>query len=156
MTRQTFQGSGQELSAEFGIEVRKDQFPAANLFLPIGTRELEKSLLRMLGEAKRRGYSLKYIELILTNDAEQSAINKQFLGLRGPTNILSFPDPSEESGTLFLSIPTFCREYFFYGQEPACYLSRLLAHGVAHLCGLDHGEEMDGLCEELIKAGEGN
>lgn len=155
---QNFRDAGDNRSGTFGAIVRKDQFPAANLFLHVEIRELEKALAKTLGEVEKRGYRLKNIELILTDDAEQGALNEKFLGLRGPTNILSFPDPSEESGTLFLSMPTFERESFFYGQDPASYLARLLAHGIAHLCGLEHGEAMDELCEELIKvweAGEG-
>ena len=41
------------------------------------------------------------------------------------------------------SLDTLRRECLLYGQEPAEHALRLLAHGMAHLCGLDHGEQMD-------------
>lgn len=45
-------------------------------------------------------------------------------------------------GTLILSVDTLLREAYLYGQNPHKYAIRLLAHGLAHLLGYEHGEDM--------------
>lgn len=113
---------------------------------PLARREvlaLVDTLLLVLG---LRGCRLS---LTLVDDAGVAALNAKFLGCKGPTNILSFPegdpDRPEELGALFLSVETLAREAFLYGQDPQEHLARLLAHGILHLAGHDHGVEMDTL-----------
>jgi len=132
------------------------------------TRLLE-AILDVLG-LEGSGFSLK-----LTDDREIASLNAAFLGCSGPTNILSFPavdgseddpDPSAEEeavylGELALSVDALGRETDLYGQEPTAHLVRLLAHGLLHLAGFDHGEEMYGLTDIAVDmvvpalAGEG-
>ncbi|MDO9632355.1 MAG: rRNA maturation RNAse YbeY, partial [Humidesulfovibrio sp.] len=38
------------------------------------------------------------------------------------------------------------------GQDPARHLARLLAHGVLHLCGHDHGPDMEALTDLAVDA----
>lgn len=52
-------------------------------------------------------------------------------------------------GTLVLSVDTLERECILYGQNPHKHAIHLLAHGLAHLLGYDHGEEMQQLTELL-------
>ena len=52
-------------------------------------------------------------------------------------------------GTLILSVDTLERECVLYGQKPHRHATHLLAHGLAHLLGYDHGEEMQQLTELL-------
>jgi len=52
-------------------------------------------------------------------------------------------------GTLVLSIDTLERECILYGQTPHKHATHLLAHGLVHLLGYDHGEEMQQLTELL-------
>lgn len=120
--------------------------PAATLDprFPLARRELTalvESLLAALGLHGSR------LSLTLVDDAGVAALNAKFLNCTGPTNILSFPegDPDcpQELGSLFLSVETLAREAFLYGQNPAEHLARLLAHGILHLAGHDHGPEMD-------------
>ena len=85
--------------------------------------------------------------------------NKEQMNAYGPTNILSFPENDSKTvfigkaqsaimknrsslGTLILSIDTLLREAYLYGQNPQTHAVRLLAHGLAHLLGYDHGKEM--------------
>ena len=135
-----------------GISVASG-FPAAYLCLPYGRREIAWILGRMAAKARELGHRLESVELWLSDDAGQAATNLRCMGLKGPTNILSFPD--EGGGALSLAPLTYARERFFYGQEEREYFLRLLAHGMAHLCGLEHGTEMERLCEELAAAGRG-
>lgn len=94
------------------------------------------------------------VELVLVRDGEIAALNAVHLGCTGPTNILSFPDSADDGhlGSLALSVDTLHRECRLYGQNPAEYARRLLAHGLAHLCGYDHGPLMDAACAELEAA----
>lgn len=160
---------------------------------PFSRRELEAVL-----DAMRRvcGLDGVFLELILAGDGLISAINEDFLGCAGPTNILSFP-PAPGTGTapqnratsgtnplppvrrqgfaeaplrslaqanrsgrganggasLVLSLDTFERECLLYGQDAAEHLLRLLAHGMAHVGGLDHGPAMDAAQDAAFAAG---
>ena len=55
-------------------------------------------------------------------------------------------------GWLALSTDALLRECFLYGQTTEEHCIRLLAHGVVHLAGLDHGPDMDRLAEKLEAA----
>uniref|UniRef100_I2Q3B6 Endoribonuclease YbeY n=1 Tax=Desulfovibrio sp. U5L TaxID=596152 RepID=I2Q3B6_9BACT len=95
-------------------------------------------------------------DLRLVGDGEMAALNRDYLGLTGPTNVLSFPadDPGrpEYLGEMAVSLDTVAREAFLYGQDPATHLVRLLAHGFLHLFGLDHGPLMEALTEHAVEA----
>ena len=95
------------------------------------------------------------VELVFVRDAEIASLHRQFLDRRGPTNCLAFPDTRRPGaftgGSLFVSLDTLHRECLLYGQPSVIHLRRLLAHGLAHLAGFDHGEAMEALCATLEK-----
>ena len=102
------------------------------------------------------------LDVMLADDAFISKLNAAFLSCPGPTNILSFPPFAcyrPESGAvpgggiLVLSLDALWRESLLYGQEEAEYALRLLAHGMSHLAGFDHGNEMDAAQEKALAAG---
>jgi probable rRNA maturation factor len=113
------------------------------------TRVIE-AILQTLGLAGA------HLSLTLLDDPGIAVMNAKYLDCQGPTNILSFPeaDPArpESLGALFLSVDTLAREAFLYGQEPARHLARLLAHGILHLAGHDHGPDMETLTELAVDA----
>ncbi|MDR3641536.1 MAG: rRNA maturation RNase YbeY [Humidesulfovibrio sp.] len=122
---------------------------------PLARRELAalvETLLAALGLCGSR------LTLTLLDDAGIAALNAKYLRCQGPTNILSFPegdpDAPKELGALFLSVETLAREAFLYEQEPGAHLARLLAHGILHLAGYDHGEEMDALTDLAVGIAE--
>lgn len=82
------------------------------------------------------------IELYLVDDCHIAALNRQFLGCAGPTNIITFPSDGG-GGCLFLSLDTLARESWLYGQKGLEHFLRLLAHGFGHLAGLEHGQRME-------------
>lgn len=120
---------------------------------PLARRELLALVERLLVSLDLEGGRLS---LTLLDDAGIAGLNSRYLGCQGPTNILSFPegDPErpEELGALFLSVETLAREVFLYGQEPGAHLARLLAHGILHLAGHDHGPHMDALTDSAVAA----
>lgn len=96
-------------------------------------------------------------ELQLVDDGEIALLNKQFMNCVGPTNVLSFPAGEEEGGdddgslgSLALSVDTLVREAELYGQPPVAHLARLLAHGILHLAGYDHGDAMYDLTDAAV------
>ena len=102
------------------------------------------------------GLSGKTLSLRLVTDPEMEALNRDYLGLPGPTNVLSFPldDPGDPAylGDMAVSVDTVAREAFLYGQDPARHFARMLCHGILHLAGLDHGDEMFGLTDAAVDA----
>jgi probable rRNA maturation factor len=130
------------------------RYSAAAWLLPLDRRELVTALAAMLAvcEAAQVPCAPPAVELHLVDDAAIGAANRRCLGCTGPTNVLSFPGGCDSPGTLLFSLDTLRRECLLYGQEPAEHALRLLAHGMAHLCGLDHGEEMDAVSQILMDA----
>ncbi|BCS87682.1 rRNA maturation RNase YbeY [Pseudodesulfovibrio sediminis] len=100
--------------------------------------------------------------LTLVDDQEIARLNQEYLGCVGPTNILSFPAHEADSplnasdedslflGELALSVDALGRETDLYGQHPLEHLARLLAHGILHLAGFDHSEEMFELNDQAV------
>jgi probable rRNA maturation factor len=91
-------------------------------------------------------------DLRLVEDGEMAELNSQFLGLAGPTNVLSFPDESaaDHMGHVAICADAVLRESLLYGQDPYEHFLRLLAHGLLHLAGHEHGEEMEQATERAV------
>ncbi|HIU17968.1 MAG TPA: rRNA maturation RNase YbeY [Candidatus Avidesulfovibrio excrementigallinarum] len=134
--------------------------------LPLDVRALRQALAGMLCAARRYSTSApSCVELMLVRDGDMACCNSDAMGCVGPTNILSFPPGDAEQGgleasdnmpdmpgSLILSVDAVWREAFLFRQEPQEHLLRLLAHGMGHLCGLDHGPEMDSLCDNILNS----
>lgn len=128
---------------------------------PLTRRELTGVVEAIL---EALGLSGAHLSLTLLDDPAMALLNARYLGCQGPTNILSFPeaDPARPDeidserpvalGALFLSVDTLAREAFLYGQEPGRHLARLLSHGILHLCGHDHGPDMEALTDLAVDA----
>ncbi len=120
--------------------------------LPLSRSELFPLLVLIL---RCLGLQDRDLFLDCVDDSTIAALNETFMGCTGPTNILSFPASPDESGTvlgeLALSIDTLSREIHLYGQDPQEHLVRLLAHGILHLAGYDHGETMYSLTEMAVE-----
>jgi len=93
------------------------------------------------------------VEVRFVDDGEIARLNGEFLGLPGPTNVLSFPgDAPGYLGEMVVSADAAAREAALYGQEPTAHLARLLAHGLLHLAGHGHGRRMDALTDMAVDA----
>ena len=115
-------------------------------------RELSAGLEQILECFGLRG---KGCDLLLADDRSLRELNRAYLGLDGPTNVLSFPEAGKDSeghlGNICLSVETLFREALLYGQDPAEHLIRLLCHGVLHLAGHEHGPAMQALTEQGLQ-----
>lgn len=105
------------------------------------------------------------ISVLLTDDEAMAALNAQWRGKEGPTNVLSFPGedgPSVPGGPVFLgdivlAFETLEREAAGDGKPFSDHLAHLVVHGVLHLRGYDHdtddeAAEMEALETEMLVA----
>jgi probable rRNA maturation factor len=115
---------------------------------PLDMRQLPQFARRLLDLLGLRWMTP---EIRLVDDREMAALNMEFLGIPGPTNVLAFPGEDDGTeGLVVLNMDALRRESFLYGQDPLEHLTRLLAHAFLHLAGLDHGPEMDAATDMAV------
>lgn len=102
------------------------------------------------------------IAVLLTDDATLRDLNNRFRGKDKPTNVLSFPAPSNPEGHLgdiALAYGVCAAEALDQGKTLSAHLQHLVAHGVLHLVGFDHETEAEAEAmearERIILAGLG-
>lgn len=88
------------------------------------------------------------LTVLVTSDDEVRTLNHQFLGIDEPTDVLSFPDESEDFveggdaepylGDIAISLPMAMRQAEQVGHSLDAEMDHLLVHGILHLCGYDH------------------
>jgi probable rRNA maturation factor len=82
------------------------------------------------------------VDVLLTGDATLRQLNKTFRGKNKPTDVLSFPAPTEiahlHAGDLAISLETAARQATTYGHALRDEVKILLLHGLLHLSGEDH------------------
>ena len=103
------------------------------------------------------------VSILWTDDTEMAGLNQQFRQKQGSTNILSFPaseelpdnvlSPSVSGqsvsselvflGDMALSFDVVTKEARQNGQKAEHHLAHLLLHGLLHLAGYDHQEEIE-------------
>lgn len=92
------------------------------------------------------------IDLLILDNTASSQLNQTYLQASGPTNILSFPlDDPKHLGCLALCLPMLYTEAKLYNLAPEKHALNLLAHGLLHLLGYDHGLVMDHLQQQLCQ-----
>ncbi len=127
----------------------------AGWLCPIPARKLKTIINAMLKVVPN---SLGHIALYVVRDGEIMQLNNEHLSCHGPTNVLSFPSElltagQENPHTIVISVDTLKRECLLYGQDIVEHFLRLLAHGLGHVAGYDHGDEMFSLCEQMEDVG---
>lgn len=87
-----------------------------------------------------------FVTVLLTDDAEIRALNREYRRQDKATNVLSFPAHATavgRLGDLALAYETCAREAAEQGKPLAHHLQHLVVHGVLHLLGDDHAEDAD-------------
>jgi probable rRNA maturation factor len=109
----------------------------------------EDLLARALAATAEAEGALGSISLLLGDDAAIAAMNQQFRGKEGPTNVLSFP-PAETGGgedgflgDIALAVETIVAEAEFQGKRFENHAAHLAVHGFLHLLGYDHIDAAD-------------
>lgn len=87
------------------------------------------------------------ITLVLTDDQQLHELNRDYLGVDAPTDVLSFPasetDPETGAtylGDILISIPRAAQQAQAAGHPLEAEVQLLVVHGVLHLLGHDHAE----------------
>lgn len=85
--------------------------------------------------------------IVLTDDAQLRELNREYLGLDAPTDVLSFPsseiDPETGIpyfGDILISIPRAVQQAQAAGHPVEAEVQLLVVHGTLHLLGHDHAE----------------
>ena len=99
-------------------------------------------LTRFLNRARTAIGLLGAVDVLLTGDSTLRRLNKSFRGKDKPTDVLSFPAPSEfaarHAGDLAISLETASVQAKIYGHTLRDEVRILLLHGLLHLSGEDH------------------
>ena len=90
------------------------------------------------------------VTLVVTTDEEVAALNEQYRGTPGPTDVLSFgagpnafTPPGEPTylGDIIISYPRCVEQAQQIGHPTSREICLLTIHGVLHLLGYDHATE---------------
>jgi len=125
----------------------------------------EAAVLAALAGSKARVTGAAELSILLTNDAEQHELNRQWRGKDSSTNVLSFPQIEPFGpvtgllGDISLARETLEREAAEQGVTFEAHFTHLVVHGFLHILGYDHmteeeAVEMEGL-ETVILHGLG-
>jgi probable rRNA maturation factor len=138
-----------------------------------GAPALDTRRLRAIAERMLRALDLEEAELsvLLTDDPTIRDLNRAHRGKDKPTDVLAFPLDLEDGpprrgghdekpallGDVVISLDTAARQARSRKRELLAEVRFLLAHGVLHLIGYDHGtrtekQEMDRLTRRLVRA----
>jgi len=87
------------------------------------------------------------LTIVLTDDAQLHELNREYLGVDAPTDVLSFPasetDPETGAtylGDILISIPRATQQAQASGHPVEAEVQLLVVHGTLHLLGHDHAE----------------
>lgn len=108
---------------------------------PVSSALLEKAADTALAHQGARGD----LTIVLTDDARLQQLNRDYLGIDAPTDVLSFPaaetDPDSGSsylGDILISMPRAREQARLAGHPVEQETQLLIVHGVLHLLGYDH------------------
>lgn len=94
------------------------------------------------------------LSVLLTNDAEQQELNRQWRGKDASTNVLSFPQVEGQGavfgllGDISLAYETVSREAVEQDKTFEAHFAHLLVHGMLHILGFDHESVKEALAME--------
>jgi probable rRNA maturation factor len=126
-----------ELTLSLGYGLARRGLPSATSF----RRWVDAAL-----SDKRRSAELA---IRLVDAAEGQQLNRDYRGKDYPTNVLSFPVklppgvPLPLLGDLVLCAPVIAKEAAEQGKPLAAHYAHLTIHGVLHLLGMDHQNDLE-------------
>jgi probable rRNA maturation factor len=107
--------------------------------IPINVAELQKFALRVIphclqlrSRTRTDLNKLQEIFVWLISDRRLSRLHRQFLGQKGPTDVLTF-----QHGEIFISVETAKRHARVFGHSLMRELQLYIVHGLLHLHGFD-------------------
>ena len=104
-----------------------------------------------LSHAKDTILKKKYeLSITCVGQAKMQAINLKHRNIDKPTDILSFPI-DDSIGEIYLCFDMIEKKAKLFNISTKEYTEYVLVHGMVHLLGLDHGDEMDALEKKFTK-----
>ncbi len=97
------------------------------------------------------------LSIVLGDDAQQRALNRDWRGIDKPTNVLSFPQIEPFGplagliGDVILAHETLVREAAEQQLSLEDHFTHLVVHGVLHILGYDHLEADEALVMERLE-----
>ncbi|MDQ6766479.1 MAG: rRNA maturation RNase YbeY [Candidatus Eremiobacteraeota bacterium] len=120
---------------------------------------LRRVVLHVLGQAAPQ--VVGDLTVLVTDDHTMRSLNRRYRNKDATTDVLAFPlgdglRREEPWGDVVISHETARRQARRYGATTAEEMTRLLVHGLLHLCGYDHHERaqaarMHGLTRCLMR-----
>ena len=117
----------------------------------------DRAVFEALAQSKARVTGLAELSIVLTDDAEQQELNRDWRGMDKPTNVLSFPQIEPFGavtgiiGDIVLARETLEREAAELDKPFAHHFTHLVVHGFLHILGYDHIDEADALQMEGLE-----
>jgi probable rRNA maturation factor len=115
----------------------------------------EQAIRAWAGLALQQAEERREVVVRVVDEAEITALNRQYRGKDGPTNVLSFPCEgfpgvtTRPLGDVVICAPVVAAESVTQGKSPESHWAHLVIHGVLHLLGYDHHADTDAQRMEL-------
>jgi len=93
----------------------------------------------------------------IVDEAEITALNRQYRGKDGATNVLSFPFEgmpgvvTEQLGDIVICAPVVAAEAVTQGKSLQAHWAHIVIHGVLHLLGYDHHRDAEAQTMEALE-----
>jgi probable rRNA maturation factor len=126
---------------------------------PSAAATVRKAIAAAASAARKSGGE---VNVVLADDAVLRALNRDWLGIDKPTNVLSFPARvlkagmrPAPAGDIVIAFETVKRESAKDGIALRHHLAHLAVHGFLHLMGYDHqtdkqADVMEGLERDIL------
>lgn len=117
----------------------------------------ERAVLEALKQSKAKVKGAAELSILLTNDEEQHALNREWRGKDSSTNVLSFPQIEPFGpvigilGDITLARETLEREAVEQGVSFTDHFTHLVVHGFLHILGYDHLTDAEALQMESLE-----
>ena len=113
--------------------------------------------MEALSQSGARVKGAAELSILLTNDEEQHALNKEWRGKDSSTNVLSFPQIEPFGpvagllGDITLARETLEREAVELDKSFTDHFTHLVVHGFLHILGYDHTTDEEALQMESLE-----
>lgn len=125
---------------------------------PDGLEALATTAVRAaIDHARPEFAGLAELSIVLTDDAGQRQLNREWRGIDKPTNVLSFPQLAPHAplfgllGDIILAHETLLREAAELDIGFTEHFTHLVVHGFLHILGYDHLEDEEALVMERLE-----
>jgi probable rRNA maturation factor len=116
-----------------------------------------QSIERWVGAAIGNQRESTELSVRIVDAEEGQALNEQFRGSTGATNVLSFPFENESPeplpliGDIVICAPVVAKEAREQNKALNAHWAHMMIHGVLHLLGYDHQNENDANLMESLE-----